>query len=128
MKYIIDIEEFLRKNNLKQKDLCEITGLDKSFISQIKNGKSKFPQDRIKRIIDAGKYDTSMIRTDKNPEEITVSQDIIDILSKQAETMRSQQDTIRSQQQLIERLVNEQFLSRDARPDGHAGCADAAGA
>ncbi len=127
MKYIIDIEEFLCKNNLKQKDLCEITGLDKSFISQIKNGKSKFPQDRIKKIIDAGKYDTSMIRTDKNPDEITVSQEIIDILSKQADTMRSQQDTIRSQQLLLERLVNE-HLTRDARPDDHAGCADASGA
>ncbi len=127
MKYIIDIEEFCRKNNLKQKDLCEITGLDKSFISSIKNGRSKFPQDRIQKIIDAGKYDVSMIRTEKDPTEVTINKEVLDILTRQVDTLQSQQETIRSQQMLLERLINEK-LSQDARQEGAAECADAAGA
>ena len=49
MKYIIDIEEFCLKNHLQQKELAEISGLKPTFISAIKSGKSKFPQDRIQR-------------------------------------------------------------------------------
>ena len=104
MKYIIDIEEFCLKNHLQQKDLAEISGLKPTFISAIKSGKSKFPQDRIQKIIDSGKYDTSMIKVIKEDDEITLNKDVLAILARQAETIQSQQETIRSQQETIRNL------------------------
>ena len=104
MKYIIDIEEFCLKNHLQQKDLADITGLKPTFISAIKKGNSKFPQDRIQRIIDSGKYDTSMIKVVKEEEEVAINKEVLAILASQAETIQSQQETIRSQQETIRTL------------------------
>ena len=104
MKYIIDIDEFCLKNHLQQKDLADITGLKPTFISAIKSGKSKFPQDRIQRIIDNGKYDTSMIKVIKDEDEIAINKDVLAIMAKQTETIQSQQETIKSQQETIRNL------------------------
>lgn len=129
MKYTIDINAFCIKNNIKtQKQLCEITGLDKSFISTIVKGKSKLPQEQIRKLLDSGEYDTSMIHCDKPLQNsVLVDKSVLEIINNQSLTLRSQQETIQSQQRMLEKLIDAKFQT-PALPEDPAGCAGAAGA
>lgn len=107
--YVIDLELFLQKNKLKQKELAEILGVTPNFISEVNKGKSKLSQTKIGMILSAGIYDTSMIQeVKKNPpsgDVATIDRELLDIIKKllqqQGETILSQQQTIQSQQETI---------------------------
>lgn len=105
--YVIDLEKFLEKNNFTQKQFADLIGVNKNFISSIVKGKDKFPQKRIKMLLDAGIYDTSMIKeVKKNPnlqenDTVTMSREVFNSIQQLVDTINSQQRTIESQQETI---------------------------
>lgn len=105
--YVIDLELFLQKNKLKQKELAEILGVTPNFISEVNKGKSKLSQTKIGMILSAGIYDTSMIQeVKKNPkysgDVATIDRELLDIIKK---LLQQQGETILSQQRTIECLI-----------------------
>lgn len=104
--YVIDLEKFLEKNNFTQKQFADLIGVNKNFISSIVKGKNKFPQKRIKALLDAGIYDVSMIKeVKKNPnladDAVTMSREVFNSIQQLVDTINSQQRTIESQQEMI---------------------------
>ena len=98
--YIIDLEQFLEENKLKQKDLANIIGVSANMISMILHGKAKMPQPKIKMILDAGIYKTSMIkRVKKAPvreDTITMSREVFELICSQQRTIESQQEELKA--------------------------------
>lgn len=105
--YTIDLEKFLEKNNLRNKDLAEFLGYkNANMISMILKGQTKMPQFRIKAILDAGIYDTSMIKEVKKypnqgKDTVTMSREVFNSIQQLVDTINSQQRTIESQQETI---------------------------
>lgn len=105
--YTIDLEKFLEKNNLRNKDLAEFLGYKNSnMISMILRGQAKMPQIKIKTILNAGIYDTSMIKeVNKYPNQgkdtVTMSREVFNSIQQLVDTINSQQRTIESQQEMI---------------------------
>ena len=102
--YVIDLEKFLEKNNFNQKEFAELIGVNKNFISAIVKGKEKLPQKRIKTLLDAGIYDTSMIKEVKKysnlaDDAVTMSREVFNSIQQLVDTINSQQRTIESQQE-----------------------------
>ena len=102
--YVIDLEKFLEKNNFTQKEFADLIGVNKNFISSIVKGKEKFPQKRIKALLDAGIYDTSMIKEVKKnsnlaDDAVTMSREVFNSIQQLVDTINSQQRTIESQQE-----------------------------
>ena len=101
--YVIDLEKFLEKNNFNQKEFAELIGVNKNFISAIVKGKEKLPQKRIKALLDAGIYDTSMIievKKNQNLADDTVTmREVFNSIQQLVDTINSQQRTIESQQE-----------------------------
>ncbi len=101
--YVIDLEKFLEKNNFNQKEFAELIGVNKNFISAIVKGKEKLPQKRIKTLLDAGIYDTSMIKEVKKNQNLaddTVTmREVFNSIQQLVDTINSQQRTIESQQE-----------------------------
>lgn len=99
--YVIDLEKFLEKNNFTQKEFADLIGVNKNFISSIVKGKEKFPQKRIKALLDAGIYDTSMIKeVKKNPnmanDTVTMSREVFELICSQQRTIESQQAELKA--------------------------------
>lgn len=97
--YVIDLELFLRKNKLKQKELAEILGVTPNYISEVYKGKSKLSQKRIETILSKGTYDVSMIRDVKavpslSSDTVTMSREVFDLICSQQRTIETQQTTI----------------------------------
>ena len=102
--YVIDLEKFLEKNNFTQKEFADLIGVNKNFISSIVKGKEKFPQKRIKALLDADIYDTSMIKEVKKnsnlaDDAVTMSREVFNSIQQLVDTINSQQRTIESQQE-----------------------------
>ena len=122
--YVIDLEKFLEKNNFTQKEFADLIGVNKNFISSIVKGKDKFPQKRIKALLDAGIYDTSMIKeVKKNPkmedDTVTMSREVFNSIQQLVDTINSQQRTIESQQEMI-----KSSMGGTAQMDAPAASAD----
>ena len=121
--YIIDLEQFLEENKLKQKDLADIIGVSANMISMIIHGKAKMPQPKIKMILDAGIYKTSMIKQVKKApmvgDTVSMSREVFDSIQKLVDTINSQQRTIESQQRMIENNMGGCSV-QEADPAGNA--------
>lgn len=61
MLYEFDIELFMKVNNMRQIDAAKYFDCEQSFISQIKSGKSKIPDDYISKILVDENIDKSML-------------------------------------------------------------------
>ena len=99
--YVIDLEKFLEKNNFTQKEFADLIGVNKNFISSIVKGKEKFPQKRIKALLDAGIYDTSMIKEVKKDQNladdsVTMSREVFELICSQQRTIESQQEELKT--------------------------------
>ena len=100
--YTIDLEKFLEKNNLRNKDLAEFLGYKNSnMISMILRGQAKMPQIKIKAILNAGIYDTSMIKeVNKYPNQgkdtVTMSREVFELICSQQRTIESQQEELKA--------------------------------
>ena len=77
---------------MKQKDLANIIGVSANMISMILHGKAKMPQPKIKMILDAGIYKTSMIKRVK----ITMSREVFELICSQQRTIESQQEELKA--------------------------------
>lgn len=117
MEYIIDIKEFRETNNLRQNDLADYLGLSQTFLSQIESGKRPLAQKHIRKLLEAGKFVTTMIKEKPlsvKQEQVSMDREVFDLLKNQSETILSQQRT-------IEMLAGK---GEGAQPAGRAGCAD----
>ena len=99
--YTIDLEEFIIKNNLTQQELADILGVKQSHISNVVRGKSKLSSKRILELLQAGKYDTSMIKEVKKNQNladdtITMSREVFDLIRSQQRTIESQQEELKT--------------------------------
>lgn len=58
---MVDLKEFRQVNGLKQKDLAEVLGVSRSFISLIESGFSKLPDKYLQTLLTLKEFDTSML-------------------------------------------------------------------
>ena len=119
MKYKIDIEEFLRKNNLTQTQLGDYLGIGQPQISGICHGKP-IAQKHIEKILENEEWDLSMVTEDsskKKRDDVIMSREVFELLKQQT-------DTILSQQRTIETLSNK---GGGVRPEDNADYAAASG-
>ena len=119
MKYKIDIEEFLRKNNLTQTQLGDYLGIGQPQISGICHGKL-IAQKHIEKILENEEWDLSMVTEDsskKKRDDVIMSREVFELLKQQT-------DTILSQQRTIETLSNK---GGGVRPEDNADYAAASG-
>lgn len=58
---MVDLKEFRQVNGLKQKDLAEVLGVSRSFISLIESGVSKLPDKYLQTLLTLKEFDTSML-------------------------------------------------------------------
>lgn len=99
--YSIDLEVFLEKNKLKNKDLAKLLNLNPNFISAIKKGRSKLPQEKIIFLLESKCYDTSMIKEVKKNQNladdtITMSREVFELIRSQQRTIESQQEELKT--------------------------------
>lgn len=101
---------------MQQNDLADYLGLSQSFLSQIERGNRPLAQKHIRKLLEDGKFVTTMIKKKSQSVQDRVSMDreVFDLL-------RNQSETILSQQRTIEILANKGEVARRA---DHAGCAD----
>ncbi len=102
--YTIDLEEFIIKNNLTQQELADILGVSQPYINNVVKGKSKLSSKKILELLQAGKYDTSMIKEVKKysnlaDDAVTMSREVFNSIQQLVDTINSQQRTIESQQE-----------------------------
>lgn len=102
--YTIDLEEFIIKNNLTQQELADILGVSQPYINNVVKGKSKLSSKKILELLQAGKYDTSMIKEVKKnqnlaDDSVTMSREVFNSIQQLVDTINSQQRTIESQQE-----------------------------
>lgn len=102
--YTIDLEEFIIKNNLTQQELADILGVSQPYINNVVKGKSKLSSKKIQELLQAGKYDTSMIKEVKKnsnlaDDSVTMSREVFNSIQQLVDTINSQQRTIESQQE-----------------------------
>lgn len=102
--YTIDLEEFIIKNNLTQQELADILGVSQPYINNVVKGKSKLSSKKILELLQAGKYDTSMIKEVKKNQNladdaVTMSREVFNSIQQLVDTINSQQRTIESQQE-----------------------------
>ncbi|MBR2006347.1 MAG: helix-turn-helix domain-containing protein [Alistipes sp.] len=101
--YTIDLEEFIIKNNLTQQELADILGVSQPYINNVVKGKSKLSSKKILELLQAGKYDTSMIKEVKKNQNLaddTVTmREVFNSIQQLVDTINSQQRTIESQQE-----------------------------
>lgn len=123
--YNIDIKEFRRVNNMTQRDLADYLGIKvQGYISQMENGERPIPVKYICRILADNSKDSSMVKVFDPDDEVKMSREVFDKISRLIDTVCSQQETIASQQQT---LKNYGRLDRqtDAPEVKNAGSADA---
>ena len=101
--YTIDLEEFIIKNNLTQQELADILGVSQPYINNVVKGKSKLSSKKILELLQASKYDTSMIKEVKKNQNLaddTVTmREVFNSIQQLVDTINSQQRTIESQQE-----------------------------
>lgn len=101
--YTIDLEEFIIKNNLTQQELADILGVSQPYINNVVKGRSKLSSKKILELLQAGKYDTSMIKEVKKNQNLaddTVTmREVFNSIQQLVDTINSQQRTIESQQE-----------------------------
>ena len=66
MGYKTDFQVFVEANGLKKKDLASHLGVSATFISQLCNGQSKLPDEKLKQIKATEGWDTSMFSTEQS--------------------------------------------------------------
>lgn len=119
MKYKIDIEEFLRKNNLTQTQLGDYLGIGQPQISGICHGKP-IARKHIEKILENKEWDLTMITEDtskRKGDDVIMSREVFDLIKQQT-------DTILSQQRTIENLSNKRG---DVQMEDNADYADVSG-
>lgn len=58
-----EFELFIKKNALKKKEIAEFIGTSNAFITQLCQGLSPLPADKLKKIKENTSWDTSMLYT-----------------------------------------------------------------
>jgi hypothetical protein len=76
MGYKTDFQVFVEANDLKKKDLASFLGVSATFISQLCNGQSKLPEDKLKQIKAVKEWDSSMFLPKSTPTTIVRTGDI----------------------------------------------------
>ena len=99
--YTIDLEEFIIKNNLTQQELADILGVSQPYINNVVKGKSKLSSKKILELLQAGKYDTSMIKDVKKNQNladdtVTMSREVFELICSQQRTIESQQAELKA--------------------------------
>ena len=56
-----DFELFIKKNAIKKKEIAEFIGTSNAFITQLCQGLSPLPADKLKKIKENASWDTSML-------------------------------------------------------------------
>ena len=65
---MVNLKEFRKANGLTQEDLAYFWDVAKSFISQVENGKSKLPDDKLTELLNNDKgWDVCMLVSDDEP-------------------------------------------------------------
>ena len=122
--YNVDLEQFLKKNNLTQSELAEILGVSQGYLSQVNQGKSKLSKKNIRYLMECGKYDISMFReaekTRVSSDTVTMSREVFNSIQQLIDTINSQQRTIESQQQTIANNVGG-YSAQEVEPVDNAG-------
>lgn len=82
---------------MTQGALASYLGVGQAYISNIENGRDKFPEKYIRKILDDPNVDSSMVQVLDSDNEIKIPREVFEKLSQLIDTVNSQQGTIAEQ-------------------------------